>query len=371
MQLATAAATWGNAYDVGFEDLFLAKRSSADWADVMLIAPATAETIAQLSGGHAGTPLLATALACRAPVFIAPAMNVAMWENPATRNNLKILADRSVTVIAPESGHLACGWNAAGRLAEVAVIVNTVLTAQAPGVLARDIPRPIGLGADLTGLRAVVTLGPTREPIDPVRFLSNHSSGKMGKALVAVGERFGVRVHAVHGPVNVDLSEATATTQIETALELEGAVHQAVFAPDKSVDVVIMAAAVADYRIASPSNLKLKRQEADLSLTLIPNPDIVKGVVAKRGRDARPLIVGFAVETLEGEALTEQLVRKAEGKGVDILIGNRGEEAFNQDSNRIWIVQRGCVTGPFSGTKDELAVRIWAAIADRLKDEGK
>lgn len=325
--------------------------SWGDWADCFVIAPATADCIAKLRLGIADTPLLATALAARCPLVIAPAMNCNMWASAPVKEHVAVLIERGVVVVGPGEGLLACGWQGAGRLSEVEAIVSAVKASFRPRA---DLPKT------LQGHHIVVTLGPTREAIDPVRFISNRSSGKMGCAVIEAALARGASVTAIHGPIAVQLPQRVGRAiSVEDAQQMEEALHRVVFDEEKTPAVVIMTAAVADFRPRCPSPEKIKRAEMEdvvPALELEPNPDILGGVAQRRGPHQRPLLVGFAVETLpHGAALIAELGRKRRAKGVEILVGNRGEDAFDHDTNTVYLIEGEYPIEQFAGTKREVA----------------
>lgn len=333
-----------------------------DWADCVLIAPATADCIAKIRLGIADTPLLATLLAARCPLIIAPAMNCNMWASAPIQEHVAALRDRGIRFVGPEAGSLACGWQGAGRLAEVDAIVAEVAR--------------VGIPQDFAGHHIVVTLGPTREKIDPVRYLTNRSSGKMGCAVIAGALARGATVTAIHGPLSVSLPHGSVRSiAVESALEMEEAVQRVVFDDERSPSVVVMAAAVADYRARHPSTAKLKRRTAEegaLLLELEPNPDIIAGVARRRGAAGSPLLVGFAVESMPpGDDLIAEFSRKRSAKGVELLVGNRGEDAFDGDTNCAYLIEGRTdgetVSGPLSGTKREVAEVILDRIVGLLR----
>jgi phosphopantothenoylcysteine decarboxylase/phosphopantothenate--cysteine ligase len=242
-----------------------------------VVAPASADFIAKAAFGFAESPLLAVLLATKAPVVMAPAMNVNMYEHPQTQENISTLAARGVTFVEPDSGDLACGWKGRGRLAEASEIYFETRRALGP--------------KDLLGKRVIISTGPTREAIDPVRFISNRSSGKMGLALAHEAYRRGAQVTVVHGPLasNPRLPRLMKRISVTSAAEMREAILSQV---ETSPDVVIMAAAVADYRPASVANEKIKKSTNPSSIELSPNSDILLEVGERKGRSARPFLVG-------------------------------------------------------------------------------
>ena len=319
------------------EHIALAKR-----ADLFLIAPATANIIAKLACGIADDMLSTTVLATRAPVMIAPAMNTGMWENPATQDNLRTLMARGVRVVAPASGHLACGDSGAGKLEDVEVIVR-----QAVQVLQGSQRR------DMEGLRVMVTAGPTREPLDPVRYISNRSSGKMCYAIARAAARRGAQVTLLSGPVSLPKPEGVEVVPILTTQELLERAGERVDAQD----VLIQAAAPADYRAKEIAPQKIKKQGgAGMTLELVENPD----VAAALGQRKQPhqVFVGFAAETNDVQAhARDKLARK----NLDMIVANdvtRPGAGFDVDTNIVTLMTGEGSIALELMTKDEVAQRI-------------
>lgn len=306
--------------------------SLTEETDVFLVAPATAHVIARMALGLADDFLTTFHLAVRAPTLIAPAMNTNMLMHEATQAHLRTLRERGAAIIAPGEGELACGWLGPGRLAEIPDIVAAVERALA----AADAPR------DLTGRRVVIAAGPTREPLDPVRYLTNRSSGRMGFELAEAAGARGADVTLVLGPTGLESPPGPETIRVETAREMRDQVVTAA----SGADAVIMAAAVADFRPEHNSDSKLKsdtvrRENAHASLGLVPNPDILAELGAARAANSAAgpaVLVGFAAETgePEGEAL-----RKLEAKQCDLIVGNRVGQGrvFGLDSTQAVLVE--------------------------------
>jgi phosphopantothenoylcysteine decarboxylase / phosphopantothenate---cysteine ligase len=294
-------------------------------ADLIVVVPATAHTIARYAAGLADDLLCATLLATRAPVVLCPAMHTEMWEHPSVRDNLATLTRRGVDVIPPESGRLAGGDSGEGRLADPDVIVTRVL--ERLGTLSRR---------DLHGLRVVVSSGGTREPLDPVRFITNRSSGKQGHALAVAAARRGADVTLVTSSplaLPADVAAAVRRVDVETAADMEHAVGAAA----EEADVVVMAAAVADYRPKKAAGTKLSKEDGIPELVLEPTPDILAGLAARR----RPgqVLVGFAAETHDAVGRGK---RKLERKGVDLLVVNDVSApgaGFDHDTNAVVILE--------------------------------
>jgi len=323
----------------------------ADWADAVVVAPASADFIAKAAFGFAESPLLAVLLATKAPVVMAPAMNVNMYEHPQTQENISTLAARGVTFVEPDSGDLACGWKGRGRLAEASEIYFEAKRSLGP--------------KDLLGKRVVISTGPTREAIDPVRFISNRSSGKMGIALAKEAYRRGAQVLVVHGPLSTTprLPRRVSKISVTSAAQMREAVLSQL---SLSPDIVIMAAAVADYRPAAPVSEKIKKSTSPSSVELISNADILLEVGEKKGESPRPFLVGFAVETGTPEELVAEVTRKLIRKNADLMVGNLAQDSFDKDTNRVCVV---CRSGEYesieTAKKSEVARRIFDAIVKK------
>jgi phosphopantothenoylcysteine decarboxylase/phosphopantothenate--cysteine ligase len=296
----------------------------ADWAELVVVAPATAHTLARLAHGLADELVSCVVLATRAPLLVAPAMNVNMWNHPATRANLAALRERGVHFVGPDAGELACGWEGEGRMSDPAVIA-----AHAELVLG---------GGRLAGEVVLVTAGGTREPVDAVRFLGNRSSGKMGFAIAAEAARRGARVVLVAAPSALPTPAGVRRIDVETALEMRDRVLEEL-AP---ATVVVMSAAVADFRPAAASPRKLRKEDlpadAGLTLELVRNPDILAEICRAEGRR---VVVGFAAESHDVVASAR---RKLARKGCDLLVANDVSLAgsgFDADENSVLFVWPG------------------------------
>lgn len=353
--------------------------SLTEETDLFLVAPATAHTIARLALGLADDFLTTFALAVRAPTLLAPAMNTNMLEHPATAGHLATLRARGVRIVPAGSGELACGWLGPGRLAgneEILAAVEAALGG-APDPAGGDV-------GDLAGRRVLVAAGPTREPLDPVRFLSNRSSGRMGFALARAARLRGARVTLALGPGTAPPPPGCEVIPVETAREMRSAVLRE--AP--GCDAVLMAAAVADYRPAEAAAEKRKSgrskgkskgvAEEGASLALAPNPDILAelGALRREGGAGPAALVGFAAETEDPEA---EAVRKLRAKGCDLVVGNRvgGGRVFDRDTTEAVLVERGPngrpdgaerVTRRPPESKDALAAAVLSAVARRLAE---
>jgi phosphopantothenoylcysteine decarboxylase / phosphopantothenate---cysteine ligase len=287
--------------------------------DALVVAPATADVLAKIAHGLADDFLTTLVLATRAPLIVAPAMNVNMWENRATRENLEILKARGVKIVDPEEGYLACGMVGQGRLASLESISSAVCEA-------------LGLAEDLRGERVLVTAGPTEEPIDPVRYLSNRSSGKMGYAVAEAARRRGAEVVLVSGPTNLEPPSGVTLRRVRTAEEMAASVFENL----EGASVVVMTAAVADFRAARIEPGKIKRGVAALTLELALTEDILAGIA--RRRRLGQLVVGFAAET---EQLVENAYGKVKAKSLDFGVANDVTQegaGFDVDTNIVTLV---------------------------------
>ena len=319
----------------------------ANLADIMLIAPATANIIAKTAAGIADDMLTTTLLATKAPIIMAPAMNTNMYENPVTQKNIAELKSRGVQIIEPASGHLACGVEGKGRLPEPAEIVQFVLD--------------FAVGEQrLKGKKIIVTAAGTIEPLDPVRYLGNRSTGKMGYAIAAEAAKQGAEVLLVSGPSNLPDPVGVRTIRIQTALEMQAAVQEAYAA----ADAVIMSAAVADYRPKTVAKEKIKKSDDELVLHLERNPDILYGLGQHKDRQ---ILVGFAAETCNVEEYAKKKLAK---KNLDFIVANdvsASDAGFAVDNNRVQIYTRdgGCEKYPLM-SKQELAGIILNKIAELM-----
>jgi phosphopantothenoylcysteine decarboxylase/phosphopantothenate--cysteine ligase len=326
----------------------------ADRADLVIVAPASANVIARLAAGMTDDAVTAIALATRAPVLVAPSMNVNMWNHPLTRANLAKLVDvAKYRVVGPGNGFLACRWTGPGRLAEpedIAEAAAHLLSTQ-----------------DLAGKRIVVSAGPTYEAIDPVRFVGNRSSGKMGIALAAAAKRRGADVTLILGPSAVPPPIGVTTNHVETAAQMKWALDNAT----KGADAIIMTAAVADYRPAQEAKEKLKRGQLGpkTSVNLVANPDLL-AELGKNRKGKTPLLVGFAAET---EDVIANAFAKLESKKVDLIVANDVSEpnsGFAVDTNHVQLVDTtGEVIDVPPAPKSEVAHRILDKLAEMFAVE--
>lgn len=322
----------------------------ADRADLVLIAPATANVIAKLAHGLADDMLTTTVLACSCKKAIAPAMNTGMYENPVTQDNIEILRKYGWEIVEPASGRLACGAVGKGRLPEPGELLEVCLHA-----LAHE--------KDMTGLKVLVTAGPTREAIDPVRYITNHSSGRMGYALAAAASRRGAQVTLVSGPTALTKPAYVDTVDVISA----GDMYEAVASLAPGMDIIVKAAAVADYRPAVIAGSKIKKTEGDMSIALERNKDILGTL----GQSKRPgqFLCGFSMET---ENLIENSRRKLEKKNLDMVAANslRVEGAgFGVDTNVLTLITGDGVRELPLMSKAEAADALFDAILERMADK--
>jgi phosphopantothenoylcysteine decarboxylase/phosphopantothenate--cysteine ligase len=291
----------------------------AQAADALVIAPATANLLAKIAHGIADDFLSTLCLAIKAPLIVAPAMNVNMWEHPATQENLRVLKERGVKVVPPDEGYLACGMSGAGRLASLEKIAQAVSTA-------------LGLSDDLKGERVLVTAGPTQEPLDEVRYLSNRSSGKMGYALAQASRRRGAQVVLVSGPTHLEPPTGAEVERVRTAAQMA----EAVLRHFERATVTLMTAAVADFRPAQVHPGKIKKQDGTPAITLEPTPDILALLAARR--KPGQVVVGFAAET---ENLLAHAAAKLREKHLDLIVANDVSQegaGFDSDTNIVTLL---------------------------------
>jgi phosphopantothenoylcysteine decarboxylase/phosphopantothenate--cysteine ligase len=314
-------------------------------AELLIIAPATANTMAKLTNGLADNMLTTLALAATCPVLIAPAMDVGMWTHAATQANFAALRARGVHFAGPARGRMASGLEGEGRLVE-------------PDELLGHVRWVLGQGGDLVGRRVVVTAGPTREPLDPVRFLSNPSSGRQGFALAQAALDRGATVTLVTGPTTLPIPIGAQRVEVTTADEM----HNATLAACAEADMLLMAAAVADYRPATVASHKIKKQETELTLHLTRAPDILVAVGTQRKKTRHPrVVVGFAAESQD---LVENARAKLTAKGLDMIVANditATDAGFVAETNRALLIQR-------DGSVEHLPLMSKAAVAEAVLD---
>jgi phosphopantothenoylcysteine decarboxylase/phosphopantothenate--cysteine ligase len=321
----------------------------ARWADVVLIAPATAEIMARLAGGAASDLLTTLCLATEAPLAIAPAMNRVMWANAAVQKNRETLAERGIRILGPDHGSQACGETGAGRMLDPDDIAAIVCG-----------PQLVASGAQLlVGKTVLVTAGPTREPIDPVRYISNRSSGKMGYAIAAAAAEQGARVILVSGPTAIPEPAGAEVHYVQTADEMYAASHEHV----GNADIFIATAAVADYRPAVRQEQKIKKDEPSMSIELVRSPDILASIAELENA---PFTVGFAAET---ENVREYALGKLEHKKLDMIVANQvGEDhGFDSDENTVDVYWDGGERSFETTGKTELGREIVKLVAEHYE----
>ncbi len=318
----------------------------ARWADQVLVAPATADFLARLAHGMADDLLATLCLATEAPVSVCPAMNRVMWQNPATRSNAGSLVARGITLLGPDSGSQACGETGPGRMLEPQAIVDALQDGNA------------GQAGPLWGKRVMMTVGPTRESLDPVRYISNRSSGRMGYALATALVELGARVMLVSGPVDLNTPPGVERIDVESALEMA----EAVMRRCSECDLFVATAAVADYRVEQPSGDKIKKHAETLDLRLVRNPDILSQVA---GLPDGPFTVGFAAET---DRVEEYALEKLRDKGLDMIAANRvggPRGGFEREENALTILWSGGRRELGFMPKQQLARHLAGTIAER------
>jgi phosphopantothenoylcysteine decarboxylase / phosphopantothenate---cysteine ligase len=311
----------------------------AERADLVAIVPATADVLARLAHGRADDLVTALALCATGPVLAAPAMHPRMWEHPATRRNLAELgAQGRVTLVGPVRGEVASGDVGLGRMAEPDTIVTSVTALLSAG---ESPPR-----RDLAGTRVVVTAGPTLEDIDPVRFIGNRSSGKMGFAVAERAAARGADVTLIAGPVSLATPSGVRRVDVRGAVEMRAVLRDALGSDLSKADALVMTAAVADHRPAETAASKIKKSDVGATIALVKNPDLLAEVGALRaaredaGDKRRPVLIGFAVETAGGEELVAYARRKLEEKRLDLVVANEAADSFARDANRATFVTR-------------------------------
>ena len=319
----------------------------ARWAELVLIAPATAEIMSRLAGGGAPDLLSTLCLATEAPIAVAPAMNRVMWANPAVQANRRLLEERGITILGPDTGSQACGEIGAGRMIEPEAIADAIVGA------------PGSRRGALAGKTVLVTAGPTREPIDPVRYITNRSSGKMGYAMARAARAHGARAILVSGPVALDPPYGVELHRAETAEQMYAKTHELI----GDVDVFIAVAAVSDYRPGGSHMKKIKKTADTMTLELVRSPDILASVAAL---DPAPFTVGFAAETHEVETYAKA---KLDKKRLDMIVANRvgADCGFDFDDNAVTVYWPGGEQAFAEAAKIELAEDLMALIAERYE----
>ena len=319
----------------------------ARWADAILVAPASADVIARLAGGQADDLLTTLFLASRAPKFLAPAMNQAMWADPATQRNIATLEQQGMRMLGPAEGSQACGDVGPGRMLEAIDIAER---------LADGFQRRL-----LDGLRVTITAGPTREPIDPVRYISNHSSGKMGYALAQAMTDAGARVTLISGPVTIEAPESCHLVNVTTAQEMLDAAQS----EPAACDVFIACAAVADYRVDEVASQKIKKSADSMQLALVKNPDILQTIAAA---DDAPFCVGFAAET---QSVVDYARDKLQRKRLQMIVANdvsRSDIGFGSEENAVIVIDAAGEYPIAQAGKAQIARQLTEMIAQRLQE---
>jgi phosphopantothenoylcysteine decarboxylase/phosphopantothenate--cysteine ligase len=336
----TRLGLWDEAAEAAMGHIELAR-----WAQLVLVAPASADFVARLAGGRADDLLATLCLATEAPVVIAPAMNRVMWASKATQHNIGVLQSRGVRILGPAAGNQACGEIGVGRMWEPDVLASTLL----------EPPANAGL---LAGTQVLITAGPTRERLDPVRYLTNRSSGKMGFAVAAAAREAGAHVTLITGPVQLPTPAGVTRINVESAREMYAAVHRHI----AEADVFIAAAAVADFQPVTVAKQKIKKQGAAITLDLEPAPDIVKSVA---DMSKRPLVVGFAAETNNVE---ENARSKLKRKKLDMIAANQVGDglAFDCEDNALTVLWAGGKLEIPRASKLDVARELIAQIAKRM-----
>ncbi len=342
-----------------FTDLFASEKPGsinhievADGADLLLVAPATANIIAKLAHGLADDALSTMALACRAPLLIAPAMNVNMYAHPATAENVEKLRSRGACFVGPEVGELACGWEGKGRLSDLDDVVEACHMALSP--------------KDLKGKRVMVTAGPTREFFDPVRYISNRSSGKMGYAVARVARRRGADVCLITGPVALKPPPGVEIIKVTTARQM----YTEALREAEKADIVVKASAVADYRPIAEVSQKIKKtSDNKLNIELTENPDIIATIGQKKKKQ---ILVGFAAETSD---LIKHAEVKLKEKNLDLIVANdvtRTDAGFDTDTNVVMIIDRNGRRAQWPRmTKTEVAYKLFDRILAMIARDQK
>ena len=316
----------------------------ARWADLVLIAPGTADFIARIAQGQANDLLSTMVLATSAKIAIAPAMNQAMWADDSTMTNLNVLVDRGYHIFGPAEGEQACGDVGLGRMMEPAQLL--------------DLSASLFETGELAGKNFVITGGPTREAIDPVRFISNHSSGKMAYALAAEAVAAGAKVTLISGPVNLPTPESVKRIDVISAAQMLGATHEAM----TNCDVFIGVAAVADYRPVEIERQKIKKSNQQMQLKLVKNPDIISAIAQLK---EKPFVVGFAAET---NNIVSNGRDKLKRKNLDMLFANNATETFNSDSIFVTALTETSETELKAGNKNVVARNMLQLIATALNE---
>lgn len=327
--------------------------SIANRADATVVVPATADFLARLAHGRADDLVTAIVLSAKGPIFVAPAMHPRMWANPATAANVEALRTQGrVRLVGPVEGEVASGERGIGRMVEPDVLFQTIVSS-------------FEQTYDLKGKHVLVSAGPTVEDLDPVRFLGNRSSGKMGFAIAEAAAARGARVTLVAGPVALPTPAGVTRLDVRGALEMRATLHRVL---DAGIDALVMCAAVADYRPKEVATAKIKKSDDEITIAFVKNPDLLAEIGEKRGAATKPFLVGFAVESGDDAAIVAYAKRKLEAKKVDLVVANSAESAFGGDDNRALFVTNAGVEAQAAMPKRVLADRIVDRIRDRAMD---
>jgi phosphopantothenoylcysteine decarboxylase / phosphopantothenate---cysteine ligase len=324
-------------------------------SDAIVVMPATADSLARFAQGRTDDTLTATVLCATCPVLAVPAMHPSMWAHPATQRNVAALEDDGrIGLVGPVQGEVASGDKGVGRMAEPEAVLAAVVACLSP--------------QDLIGSRIVVTAGPTAEDLDPVRFITNRSSGRMGYAVAERAAARGATVELIAGPTSLNTPPGVLRIEVRSALEMQAALEKHLTIDGETADALVMAAAVGDYRPASAHEQKQKRQDGPASLALEPNPDLISEIGKSRD-GGRPVLVGFAVETLTGDELVEEARRKLRKKSVDMVVANHARDSFGRETNIACIVEESRVDFMPELPKPEVADRILNWVSNKLASD--
>lgn len=330
----------------------------ANRADAILIVPATADLLARLAHGRADDLVTTLILSAKGPVFIAPAMHPRMWSHAATVTNVASIRSRQrTTFIGPVEGDVASGERGVGRMAEPAAIFEALLSA---------LTESKGHTRDLTDKRVLVSAGPTVEDLDPVRFIGNRSTGKMGFSIAEAAAARGAKVTLIAGPVSLATPSGTRRVDVRSALEMREAIRKTAGEDLGGVDVIIMCAAVADYRAKEISADKTKKSGDEISITLVKTPDILAEIGAARGARRLPALIGFAVETGDDASIAAYATKKLAQKSVDLIVANAAQDSFGKDDNRAMLVGKDGVEALPTMSKRMLGDALLDRIAQLL-----
>jgi phosphopantothenoylcysteine decarboxylase/phosphopantothenate--cysteine ligase len=326
----------------------------ANRADAIVVLPATADFLARLAQGRADDLICALILSAKGPVFVAPAMHPRMWSNPATVANKETIGRRGrIRFVGPVEGEVASGERGLGRMVEPAAMLDAVTSA-------------FTLGSDYSDKHVLISAGPTVEDLDPVRFLGNRSTGKMGFAIAEAAAARGAKVTLVAGPVSLATPVGVTRVDVRSALQMRDALRAAAGDDLIAIDALVMAAAVADYRPNEISDFKIKKSGDVTSIDLVKNPDILAEIGAVRGSEKSPLLVGFAVETGDDASVISYAKKKLSQKKVDLVVANAAQDAFGKDDNRVILVSNNGEETLPTMTKRALADELLTRMRQRM-----